>query len=75
MNMGMPTNLATDPVYIDPLEIIIVKTNWSNQIPNNSDPIIWIFRSIQDLQTDLNTYRTNIDGAQFFIQLQKEDND
>ena len=30
---------------------------------------------IKELQTDLNTHGTKIDGAQFFIQLQKEDND
>ena len=29
----------------------------------------------KELQTDLNTHGTKIDGAQFFIQLQKEDND
>ena len=29
----------------------------------------------KEMQTDLNTYGKKIDGAQFFIQLQKEDND
>ena len=29
----------------------------------------------KELQTDLNTHGTKIDGAQFFIQIQKEDND
>ena len=29
----------------------------------------------KELQTDLNTHGTKIDGDQFFIQLQKKDND
>ena len=29
----------------------------------------------KELQTDLNTHGTKINGAQFFIHLQKEDND
>ena len=33
---------------------------------------VWLSK---ELQTDLNTHGTKIDGAQFFIQLQKEDND
>ena len=37
--------------------------------------IVILLQPSKELQTELKTHGTKIDGAQFFMQLQKEDND
>ena len=63
---SMSTNLAELSL------VILSKTGVSKMILTNFSFFLFISK---ELQTELKTHGTKIDGAQFFMQLQKEDND